>query len=216
MILPFTNQQFFEVIEKYNIAVFPIQIVIEILGIICLYFLFSGKKVSSKYSGGFLAFLWLWSGIAYHLLFFTGINKAAYLFGFVFILQGIMFLINTLSREALEFKLQRNLAGYTAFFFIVYALLIYPVISFFVEGSLGKTIVLGLPCPSTILTFGFLMLVVNRLPKYLMIIPSLWAIVGLSAAINLGVYQDLMIIASAVVASVIVIGKHKTETVKPN
>ena len=63
-----------------------------------------------------------------------------------------------------------------------------------------NTIALGLPCPSAILTFGFLMLVSNKFPKYLLIIPTLWAVIGLSAAINFGVYQDFMLIVAAIVA----------------
>jgi hypothetical protein len=64
---------------------------------------------------------------------------------------------------------------------------------------------MGLPCPSTIFTFGLFMLTNNKFPKSLLIIPSLWAIVGLSAAINIGVFQDLMILIAAITADIILI-----------
>lgn len=203
MRIPFTTAQFFEVIEKYNAAVFPLQIVIGILGILCLYLLYSKNKIRNTFIGSFLGFLWIWIGIAYHLLFFTGINKAAYLFGSLFILQGILFLLNTFSRNKLVFEFEWKPKDYIGYFFILYGLVIYPVISYFVEGSIDKTIVLGLPCPSTILTFGFLMLTTSKLPKYLLIIPSLWAIVGLGAALSLGIYQDLMMLVAAIAAFLI-------------
>lgn len=203
MRIPFTTAQFFEVIEKYNAAVFPLQIVIGILGILCLYLLYSKNKIRNTFIGSFLGFLWIWIGIAYHLLFFTGINKAAYLFGSLFILQGILFLLNTFSRNRLVFEFEWKPKDYIGYFFILYGLVIYPVISYFVEGSIEKTIVLGLPCPSTILTFGFLMLTTSKLPKYLLIIPSLWAIVGLGAALSLGIYQDLMMLVAAIAAFLI-------------
>ncbi len=203
MRIPFTTAQFFEVIEKYNAAVFPLQIVIGILGILCLYLLYSKNKIRNTFIGSFLGFLWIWIGIAYHLLFFTGINKAAYLFGSLFILQGILFLLNTFSRNRLVFEFEWKPKDYIGYFFILYGLVIYPVISYFVEGSIDKTIVLGLPCPSTILTFGFLMLTTSKLPKYLLIIPSLWAIVGLGAALSLGIYQDLMMLVAAIAAFLI-------------
>ncbi|MCF8230487.1 MAG: DUF6064 family protein [Bacteroidales bacterium] len=57
-----------------------------------------------------------------------------------------------------------------------------------------KVISLGLPCPRTILTFGFLMLALQGFKKYLLIIPSIWTIIGLGAAINFGVLQDFMML----------------------
>lgn len=94
---------------------------------------------------------------------------------------------------------------YLGYLFILFGLVIYPVISFAVEQSLARTIALDLPCPSTILTFGFLMLTDRKLMKYFIIIPSLWTVFGLSAAINFGVYQDFMMIVVAILTDVLLI-----------
>ena len=93
--------------------------------------------------------------------------------------------------------------------------MVYPAISFTFEKSLARTITLGLPCPSTILTFGFLMLAERNLPKYLLIIPSLWAVIGLSAALNFGVYQDLMMIVAALLANLMLIGRKNQKNNNP-
>ena len=68
---------------------------------------------------------------------------------------------------------------------------------------------MGLPCPSTIFSFGLFMLSSNKFPKILLIIPSLWALVGLSAAINIGVYQDVMILIAALAANIFLISRKK-------
>jgi hypothetical protein len=52
-------------------------------------------------------------GIVYHLVFFTAINKAAYLFGGLFIIQGILFLIYGVLQNKLSFHFQRDKYGIT-------------------------------------------------------------------------------------------------------
>ena len=205
MKLPFTTEQFFNVIEKYNLTMFPFQLIILLLGIVCLFLLHSKLSSKDKLIGIYLGVLWIWIGVAYHLTFFTAINKAAFLFGGIFILQGLLILFYSFIKNRLVFTFTLQVKDYLGYFFILYGLIIYPIISYLVEGSFEKTIIMGLPCPSTIFTFGLFMLTNNKFPKSLLIIPSLWAVVGLSAAINIGVFQDLMILIAAITADIILI-----------
>ena len=80
---------------------------------------------------------------------------------------------------------------------------------YLLEDSFVATISLGLPCPTTILTFGFLMITNNKLSKYLLIIPTIWAIIGTGAAINFGVYQDYIMLLSAIIADIYLIKRKK-------
>lgn len=206
---PFTIEQFFGIFEQYNSTFFPIQIMILVLGILSIGLLHSQGSRKHLLLGGLLGFLWLWVGIAYHLAFFASINSAAYVFGGAFILEGLFFLYETFSRKRLEFAFEKSVKDYLGYFFVLFGVIIYPVISFFLEGYPARTISLGLPCPTTIFTFGLLMLTYQKLPKYLLIIPSLWAIVGTGAAVNFGVYQDYMMIVAAVTASVFLLRRKR-------
>lgn len=214
MKIPFTTEQFFEIIEKYNLAVFPIQLLIILLGIISILLLHSSNKsVKNKLIGSFLGLLWIWIGIAYHLVFFTSINKAAYVFGGIFILQGLLFIIDTFIRQKLEFEFKRQIKDYIAYFFIIFGIIVYPILIYFLEESINSIITLGLPCPSTILTFGFLMLS-SKYSKYLLIIPTLWTVIGTSAAFNFGVYPDYLMIISALLAIIYLVReKNKKELI---
>ncbi len=211
MKIPFTTAQFFEVIEKYNIAVFPVQFVFILLGIISLILLHSKRKTENSFTGGFLGILWIWTGIVYHLLYFTAINKAAYVFGGLFIVQGLFFLAETFFRKKLDFEFKGKLMDLIAYFFILFGLIIYSVLIYFLEGSVELTITLGLPCPTTIFTFGLLMLSRINLSKYLLIIPALWTVVGTSAAINFGVYPDYIMALAALTALVYLLGRKKVK-----
>jgi hypothetical protein len=55
------------------------------------------------------------------------------------------------------------------------------------------------PCPTTIFTIGVLLMASDRLTLWLSIIPIAWALIGTSAALFLGVPEDLGL-AVAVIA----------------
>jgi hypothetical protein len=95
-----------------------------------------------------------------------------------------------------------SLQAYFGYFFILYGLIIYPVVGYLIEQNLSQTISIGLPCPTIILTFGFFLLCDKKFSKYLLIIPSLWAVIGISAVLKLGIYQDSMMLIAAIIADV--------------
>jgi uncharacterized membrane protein HdeD (DUF308 family) len=206
---PFTIEEFFNVFGNYNTSVFPAQLLFIVFGIISIIFLHKQKKLSSYIITALLGFLWLWIGIVYHIYFFTSINNAAYVFGGLFIIQGLLFLIEVF-RNKLEYSLETKLWKYMGYIFILFGLFVYPIISYLLEGSFQNTISLGLPCPTTIFTFGFLMLTEDKFPKYLLVIPTIWAIIGTSAAFNFGVYQDYFMLISAIMGNIYLI-KRKNQ-----
>lgn len=207
---PFTPEQFFTIFEKYNQSVFPVQLIFILLAIGGLFLLHSKfSSIKNRLLPGFLGLLWIWNGLIYHMLFFAEINKAAYVFGGLFILQGLLFLWTAFRNERFVFVFRlkaKELAGY---FFILFGLIAYPIIGYLAGATATRTISLGLPCPTTIVTFGLLMLAGGNFPRYLLIIPSLWALVGFSAAFNFGVYQDFMLPVSAIVADIYLVRRKR-------
>jgi hypothetical protein len=155
-------------------------------------------------------------GLIYHLWFFTPINKAAYLFGALFILQGGLFILDANFRKIIEFRFTGSGMHYMGYLIIFYGLLLYPFIGFSQQQLADRTISLGLPCPTTIFTFGLLMLTGKRVPLFLLIIPGLWAVVGLSATINFGIFQDFILIVVAVTAIIYLINKNKKSPIEPS
>jgi hypothetical protein len=197
---PFSTENFFLVIEDYNQWIFPFQILIFILGILCAGLLFFKKSYKNKIIGSLLGFFWIWTGLIYHIALFTNISHLAYAFGGVFILQGFFIINETFNDNKLIYALKlknRHILGYVL---IAYSLIFYPLVSYFIQGSASNIESLGLPCPTTIFTFGFFMLTSVRFPRYLLIIPSVWALIGLITAINFRIYEDFIIILVAFLA----------------
>ncbi len=129
------------------------------MAIVALLLVIKRKSFSAKFIMLMLSFQWIWMGIVYHFLFFSTINKAAYGFGIVFIIQGLIFLIGGFFRRQFSFEVKNDLCGITGAFFILFALLIYPLISYYLGHIYPASPTFGLPCPTTIFTFGILLCV---------------------------------------------------------
>jgi len=204
---PIITEQFFKVFEKYNHAIFPVQIVLFLLSILALIVIGSKIKQKDKFVAGILTVLWLWMGIGYHIAFFSG--TVAYGYGLLFVVQGFLFLWEGVILYNLKFVFRMSIQAYVGYFFILYGLIIYPIVGYLIEPHLSRTISIGLPSPTIILTFGFLLLCDKKFSKFLLIIPSLWAVIGISAVIKLGVYQDAMMLIAAIIADVLILRRKR-------
>ena len=87
--IPFTTEQFLQVFEKYNRAIYPFQFALILVAIIvpigfanaAVFLAASRKPFANKLISYLLGFLWLWMGIVYHLIFFTVVSPPAIRFG---------------------------------------------------------------------------------------------------------------------------------------
>ncbi|MGE5437055.1 MAG: DUF6064 family protein [Syntrophothermus sp.] len=198
--MPFTTKEFLEVFKNYNLSVYPAQIILNLAAILILSHLFLKRNYSDKFINLFLAILWLWIGIVYHWLFFTSINSAAYGFAILFILQGLIFFYFGVVKDKIKYDYKGNDNKVISLFIITYSLIIYPLL-----GILGGHIypynpTFGLPCPTTIFTFGIILFANTRIKWYFIIIPILWSVIGLSAAWNFGIYEDVGLIMSGLIS----------------
>jgi hypothetical protein len=212
MNFPFTITQFLEVFKTYNLAVWPMQIVLYILGIVAIYLAVKKVSISDKIIVGILSFFWIWTGIVYHLIYFTAINKAAYVFGIVYIIQGILFLIAGVLRNRLAFQYRSEKYSITGAILICYAMVIYPLLGYVFGHGYPYAPTFGLPCPLTIFSFGLLLWTDKKLPLFIIAIPFLWSIIGFSAALSFGIYEDIGLLIAGVVASSIVVFRTRRNT----
>ena len=214
MKLPFTFEQFISVFADYNESIYPMQLFLNFLALYIIIFLFVKTKLSNQVILFVLGFLWLWMGIVYHILFFSSINKGAYLFGSLFIIQSILFIWNGFKKKKYEFHFEKNYYGIIGLLLIVYALIIYPILGYYQGHIYPNNPTFGAPCPTTIFTFGILLLNNKKTPVYLIIIPLLWGFMGLSAAVNLKIFEDFGLLFAAVFGTTFIILKNRTKKLK--
>jgi len=209
MNIPFTIDQFLLVMQNYNVAVWPFQIILNLLAVTMVILSLKKTKRGDKINSSILAFLWIWIGLAYHLIHFTSINKAAYVFGILFILQGIIFILTGVIKDFISFKFIPSVYSIFGWIFILYALIIYPILGHSLGHVYPRSPTFGLPCPTTIFTFGILLFTDKRLPKYILIIPFLWSIIGVSAAINLRIYEDFGLAIAGILGVILIYIRDK-------
>lgn len=206
---PFTVEQFLEVFRNYNNTVFPMQIVFYLSSFVAIYLSFKPASKSDKTISGVLAFLWIWMGVVYHLIFFTTINKAAYLFGAIFILQGILFLTLGVLKNALSFGFRSDTYGIMGIVLILFALIVYPVLAYSFGHIYPNSPTFGLPCPTTIFTFGLLLLSDKKCPVAILIIPFIWSLIGFTAAFNFGILEDTGLLISGLLTLLMLLIRNR-------
>jgi hypothetical protein len=195
--LPFSSEQFLSVFANYNNAIWPIQIAAYLLGAVAVVLLFFKTGKGDRVIAGVLAVMWLWTGFTYHGLWFSVINKAAYAFAALFIVQGCYLLYIGVYRGQIRFGLRPDLATGIGAAFVVYSAIVYPLIGVATGHRYPEMPLFGVtPCPVTIFTFGLLLLTILPVPRSLFAIPFVWSLVGGSAAILLQVPQDWLLLVS--------------------
>lgn len=200
MKLPFTTEQFFDIFRQYNEAVWPAQVALNLLAIVAVGLWLWHRPYSNRLISAILALLWAWTGIVYHLIYFTAINQAAFVFGAVFLAGSGAFLWAGVIKGQMVFTSTHAMRRIFGSVFVVYALLLYPALSGFFGHGYPAMPTFGVPCPTTIFTVGLLCFLAAPFPRYVRAVPVLWSAVGSQAAFLHGVYQDFGLLVAGIIA----------------
>ena len=213
MNVPFTTEEFLGVFGSYNTAIWPMLIVAYLLGIAGVILAIRGGNPAGRIVYGVLAFFWLWMGVVYHIIYFSPVNPVARIFGAVFILQGFLFLVFGVLRGGLTFAFTPRTGPILGAVFVIYAMVVYPLLGLSLGHAYPELPMFGVaPCPTTIFTFGILLWSKNVIPWYFLIIPLLWSLVGMSAAINLGVPQDYGLVVAGILGTAMILMRNRRLT----
>jgi hypothetical protein len=208
MNMTLTLEILLETFEKYNLAIWPMQIVAYVLGIVALFFAIKRTEYSARIATGILSFLWLWTAIGFFLLYFGPVYTPAYGFGVLFIIQGVAFFSSVL-KPRLSFGFKGDVYSIVGLLFIAYAMIGYPVVGYFLGHSYPQSPPFGLtPCPTTAFTFGLLLLTDKKVSKLLLIIPLLWAVGGVMP-VSVGIYEDIGLIIAGVLGTAMILYRDR-------
>jgi hypothetical protein len=208
--LPFSRDAFLSLFEQYNEAFWPAPLVAYALGLIVLLSALKPYRGSGRLIAAILAAAWIWNGVAYQMLHFATLTWAAWGFGFLFVIEGLMFLATGLLRGRLDIRFRRDAAGWTGLTLAAFAMALYPLIGLLAGQAWPRMPAFGIaPCPLAIFTFGLLLLAAPRAPLHLLVIPLIWAAVGGSAAWLLDMPQDMALPIAAVLAAALAFRKSR-------
>lgn len=203
--LPFTREQFVAIFAEYNAGVWPAQVGAYLLGLTMVGLVLKPSRTGNRIIGAGLAAMWVWTGIAYHWIYFSTINKAALAFGALFVLQGAVFLYGAVLRERIQFGAAQGPLAWLGWALVAYAAAVYPLLGLALGHPLGEIPMFGVtPCPVTLFTFGLLLLTRAPVSRWILVVPFLWSLIGGSAAFLLGVPQDWLLLVSGLTVPLIV------------
>jgi hypothetical protein len=195
-----------EYFASYNQTVWPMQVVGYALGLLTLLPLVRPGKLANRVVTVILAFLWMWIGLVFWRR--AAANMAMlYAPTVLFTLQGALF-IYALARDRITYGSTGRVYTAVGLLFIAYALVAYPLIGLPVGHVYPRTALSPLfPCPGIIVTFGALLLG-RRVPGYLLIIPTLWALTGV-LWFSLGMVEDAGLVTAGVVGLIMIMVRQR-------
>jgi Family of unknown function (DUF6064) len=197
MSLPFTPDQFFAVFAAYNETVFPMPLVLLVVGLWAAWMALRPTAWADRSIGLIVAALWLWMGAVYQWMFFAAVNPAARVFGAAFVAEGVLLLWYLAIRRRVRFRAAPTWRGAAGLALLIYAFVVYPAVGWALGHRYPAMPTFGLPCPTTIATLGLMLWAEPRAPLPVLVVPWLWALVGTGAALQLGVWEDLGLLVAA-------------------
>jgi hypothetical protein len=202
MQLPFGVTEFLDVFAAVNGAVWPGHVAAHALGLVCVALALRGGTRASRAVLVLLAGAWAFVAVVYHLVFFARVNPAARIFGSAFLLQAALF-VEAAIEPRVSFRVSRSWRTLLGIGLVVYAAIVYPLLGAALGHAYPRAPAFGVaPCPTTIFTFGVLFLAGGRVPLHVLVVPVLWAGVSASAAVQLGMREDLGLVVAAVLGGV--------------
>jgi hypothetical protein len=156
-----------------------------------------------------LTIMWLINGIGYHIMFFSVINPIAKVFGGLFVLQAVLYIMEWLRLRKTDIIFDSGIRQTAGWIITAYGMIFYSLIGYLIGHVYPAAPVFGVaPCPTTIFTLGILLVMGNNIRNRLFIIPCLWAVIGSMAAFKLGIKEDLGLLLSAVIAVILILRKQ--------
>lgn len=195
--LPFTTAEFFALFRAYNLSVWPAPVILSVLGLLAPALVLSAARRKDVLISLILASLWAWTALAYHALFFSRINPAAWLFAGLSLAAAAILIWQGVWRRELRFGWPGWAQGVPAGLLVAFALVGYPLWSTLAGHPYPGMPTFGTPCPTTLFTLGMLGLVPRPYPRGPLLIPLFWSLVGVQAAWLMGIWPDLSLLVAA-------------------
>lgn len=191
---------------QYNPAVWPLQPIawlgaVAVLAMVVL----RPSRPADRLANAFLAALWLVIGVVFHGLFVRTLDPVqSVVYAAAFVAQAALFVALGVVGGRVAYRPTRDSASVFGWAAIGYALVVYPLIGIALGHPYPEAPLFGAaPCPTTIFTFGLLLLARPPVPRVLLPVPLAWAVVATPAAVGRGVLEDVALLGVALAAVVL-------------
>lgn len=206
------DNELLELFTRYNEDLWPVHLVAYAAGVAAVVLLFArGRDRADRVIAGLLAALWLWLGVVFQGLYATDVDVVlGTAYAVMFVLQAYLLLRHGVLRGELVFRRGSGITGAVGWAALTYAVVVYPMIGAVLGHGWPESPLLGMaPCPTTILTFGLLLLAAPPVPRRLLVVPFVWAVLAPPAAMARGVYEDAGLLLAGILTVLLVLVRDR-------
>ena len=177
--LLFAPRTYYRLLELYNAAIWPAQIVAVGLGLAIWALLGRAAASGSRMVAAMLAACWLWIAIAFHSNRYAMINWAAVYFGWGFVLEAALLILIGVVRGRLVFKRSADRAGRFGLGVFLFALVAQPMVALAFGRSWRQVEIFGVAAdPTAVATLGLLLLAHGPGRWALFVVPVIWCAIS--------------------------------------
>lgn len=203
-LLLFSPETYLRLLGRYNVDMWPLQIVFAILGLSLIGLVRSSNINSDRIVAGLLAVIWLWVAYAFHIERYATIQIAANYFAAMFIIQAILLFLIGVVGARIQFSLGGGLINRIGLGLVILGVLFYPLVEWGTGRPWDQVEMFALmPDPTVVATLGFLLLIVQRPHWLLLVIPILWTVISGALSWEMGTYVSLLAPAVALLSVVL-------------
>jgi hypothetical protein len=203
------DNELLDLFTRYNHDLWPLHVVAYALGVACVLLLFARRRrMADRSIAAILAALWTWLAVVFQGMYATDVDRTlGVAYAALFLVQAYLFVRAGVVGDELVFRTRNGRSGALGWVALGYAVLVYPLLGALLGHGWPESPLLGMaPCPTTIATFGLLLLARPPVPHRLLVVPLVWALLAPPAAMGRGVYEDagLLLTGMAAVAVIVV------------
>lgn len=177
--LLFSPQTYYRLFERYNLALWPLQVASLVLGIAIPIALTRGGIRGSRMAWAILAIAWLWVAVAFFLQRYATINWIASYFAAGFGIEAVLLAGAGVTGRRLRLPPANRGIERAGLGIFLLALVAYPLIAPVLGRPWGQAEIFGMtPDPTAMATLGILLLASPRPSWLLLVIPTLWCAVS--------------------------------------
>ena len=176
--LLFSPRTYYRLLELYNVAIWPGQILALVIGVGIASLLWTGRPRQARLAFALLAACWLWVACAYQLGRYATINWAAVYFAAAFAVEALLLLLVGLTGRFSPASIKGPKAR-IAFGLLALGLVIQPLIGLGIRRSWSQIEIFGVtPDATATATLGAVLLTSPSLRAALLPIPLAWCVVA--------------------------------------
>lgn len=172
----FNQRVYARMLEGFHYQFWPWQFVAVALGLLTIYLCSSPSRLGNRIISLLLGAAWLFCGWFYLWKSYVVINWTAYLFVYMFIVQGLAFLFVAATRDGFDFNKPKGQYVWIFFGLMFCLVLVAPILTHLIAPPLLTMEIVGMtPNPTVLATFFILLLSRKIWSPLFMIVPIIWS-----------------------------------------